>query len=867
MNIDGFHKRDPLLYPEDWNIFPLKRNSKYPPLIKEWESIRYNRDLLKEHVGNYALGTGDISGGIIVFDWDFRKGFNRKIEGFKEIYREYKEKLGDLAFTLIAETPNGYHFYYHLKGEEYRNTSQENGGFSKSLKSFISKNTVRFGKYLKGLDTRANGGYVVIPPSKVKEGSYKWLVVQEIKEITDSEYKRIFDFFKERDEVGHTIRGKFVDLIMGKLDPHDLKRKEFPEHVYWKEMYHEAWRCCGLRAEDLFSGLSKHQKAFNQAKTEEQLKNQKNIEYIYSISRLSKEKYEGYFRVRNELDENLDVIEEEEEDTLCLEGRGNIIVREDGLYLEKVYKKSVEYNQVLEGKLELNKLAYETMNNNRLLVTGMHDQKVFRTLPMDVLLTRLKDYIYQGNIGTDVVKKYIHELKKDLKVYDLSYVLGFNSHWSMPCLEEKGNFQIITSTDKQIEAYERCKKLPIIYSEKEKEEILKLLKEFVDKTKINKTKLAIIIGWSVAAPFRHIFIDVLDLFPILCCYGPRKTGKTAILKFFCVNFFGIHMYYNSSLLYSTSRFEDVLSTGSFPIFIEEIITVPLDILSILKEHATNSSRFFRKKNARENDFDCLKSAPIVFDCNNAVRSLMDPATNSKLTLVPFSEDEAISIDVEWIELRKKLSQYNLFSLMFEYTRDWSEKDVEERVQKYIRENPLNEEDDKNNPRILQQWIILQFGIDLFKEIFDIELDNSFLDLLRFGRTRMTQSLLSDFYSFCIVAMNYYPDADGKFPPIKYLSHPLEEYKSRQKGEGYLFKSTNKADFQNFTKDKFTLEDLSEKLVDALQDIHKGLISNHNTGKKRGIFIKKDFFNLNIFKENKPLKLEDVEREYGEPPED
>ena len=513
-------------------------------------------------------------------------------------------------------------------------------------------------------------------------------------------------------------------------------------------------------------------------------------------------------------------------------------------------------------------MAYETFNNNRILVSGNHDSMDFRTIPIDVLLYKMNDYLYQGTMGRDVVKKYIHHLKETLPVYKLNYVLGFNSHWSLPCMEEDKMEQIITSTDKQGEAYNKCKNLPIIYSNREKERIKKLLKRFIERTKMNKSKLSIIIGWCMAAPFRAIFIDHLDLFPVLCCYGPRKTGKTAVIKFFGLTFYGIHEPYNSSILYSPARFEDVMSTGSFPIFVEEIITVPMDILSLIKEHATMTSRYFRKKNARENDFDCLKSAPLVFDCNNAVKSLMDPATNSKLTMVPFSDDEKIPIDVQWTRLRMILRYYNLFSLMVDYTKDWTKETIGTRINGYLKKNDLEgiitSEDEEKNPRILQQWIIIMFGLDLFEEIFDIKLEReTFLDVIRYGRTRMTQGILIDFYSFCEEAIVYLPDEDGRYPNVKYLSHNLENYKSRDKGNGYFFKATNKADFQNFTKEKFSLEELCEMLIDALRDNHKHLISPHNTGKNRGLFIKKEFFELEIFK---LYSLEDVIKEYGEIPE-
>ena len=90
--------------PKEWNVLPLAKNSKFPPLIKEWETTQYPQEKLKTHQGNYGLGTGDISGGIIVFDWDFREG--RKQEGFKIIYKELKNRFPKLLSTLTISTPH-----------------------------------------------------------------------------------------------------------------------------------------------------------------------------------------------------------------------------------------------------------------------------------------------------------------------------------------------------------------------------------------------------------------------------------------------------------------------------------------------------------------------------------------------------------------------------------------------------------------------------------------------------------------------------------------------------------------------------------------------------------------------------------------
>ncbi|GAG44707.1 unnamed protein product, partial [marine sediment metagenome] len=48
--------------------------------------------------------------------------------------------------------------------DDVSNLRMDNCGYTKKLKGFVSKNKTHFPEYLSGVDTRANGGYVVIPP-------------------------------------------------------------------------------------------------------------------------------------------------------------------------------------------------------------------------------------------------------------------------------------------------------------------------------------------------------------------------------------------------------------------------------------------------------------------------------------------------------------------------------------------------------------------------------------------------------------------------------------------------------------------------------------------------------------------------------
>ncbi len=269
-------------------IFPLPKNKKVKPPA-DFNNRNFSRKLLIPHKGNFGLATNNI----YFYDFDFKR--NRKDEGTKEVFDYFKKHLPRLTKTLINKTPHGYHLGYVVKGKVYGNTGKKNAGYNR--KGFIGSNKIKFGEYLQGLDTRADGGYVILPPSKVDGKEYKCIQNLPPLEITPEEYESIWKLFEETEIAKHTMRKGFVDILLGKINPQELKHKTgLDEHVYWKEMYHEAYSCCGLLPEDLFEGLAKFQKeGFKIEKTEKQLRNEKNRLYILNGKRLSKEKYNKYF--------------------------------------------------------------------------------------------------------------------------------------------------------------------------------------------------------------------------------------------------------------------------------------------------------------------------------------------------------------------------------------------------------------------------------------------------------------------------------------------------------------------------------------------------------------------------------------------
>lgn len=128
-----------------FNVFPLKPKTKDQFLFQSWKE--FQTKTITEHgiphfwpkdtQNNIAIVTGGISGNLWVLDFDSEEGYHR---GFTP-----EERIKLESSTLVIRTGRGVHVYFRYKDGEPHNQS----------------GTTNYGK----VDVRANGGYVVAPPS------------------------------------------------------------------------------------------------------------------------------------------------------------------------------------------------------------------------------------------------------------------------------------------------------------------------------------------------------------------------------------------------------------------------------------------------------------------------------------------------------------------------------------------------------------------------------------------------------------------------------------------------------------------------------------------------------------------------------
>ena len=149
-----------LLARRGWAAFPVKPRRKAPPM-KGWrKSATTDLDQIARWWSTGALANIGIdcgSSGLVAIDLDVRNGVDGPAA--------WEKLCGELGIppwnTAMVSTPSGgRHLYYRAP----------NG-------SNLGNSAGRLGP---GIDVRADGGYVLAPPSVTDEGTYTWLNGQSL---------------------------------------------------------------------------------------------------------------------------------------------------------------------------------------------------------------------------------------------------------------------------------------------------------------------------------------------------------------------------------------------------------------------------------------------------------------------------------------------------------------------------------------------------------------------------------------------------------------------------------------------------------------------------------------------------------------
>lgn len=138
-------------------VFPLKPKSKTPLTAHGFKDATTDETKVRAWWAatpdaNIGIATGEVSGGLVVIDVDIDDQNGK--DGYRSLV-EWQNVHGSLPITLSAQTGRGGIHYFYRSPKALKNTANPE----------------------KSIDIRADGGYVVAPPSVHPNGrKYCWLI-------------------------------------------------------------------------------------------------------------------------------------------------------------------------------------------------------------------------------------------------------------------------------------------------------------------------------------------------------------------------------------------------------------------------------------------------------------------------------------------------------------------------------------------------------------------------------------------------------------------------------------------------------------------------------------------------------------------
>ncbi|KKM98138.1 hypothetical protein LCGC14_1160970 [marine sediment metagenome] len=520
------------------------------------------------------------------------------------------------------------------------------------------------------------------------------------------------------------------------------------------------------------------------------------------------------------------------------------------------YDKLGKFHEILLKPIDIIFKTKDVNLGNIDCFTFYFGESRFRNLTLRQSLKALESKTLKiSELGRDILKKYFdHQSSKEFFVTrKAKYILGWDNGWDLPITEDYKNITLITHTSIQELIYQNAKNIIKKYNEPEKKDIKRKLKKFIELTQTDPLKHAIIIGWSIASPFKLYFINKFQLFVLDYLCGLRETGKTHLALFYVVYFYNVHKnYFSESILNNKSHLEDYMASSTFPIFFSEFTKVYSHIIDVIKESCTGVSNMSKKLPDQLLKVNKPKTAAIMLDSNKPIVGI-DNAMNTKMNFQNFDIEDKIDYDPNWVDLFNELKGESLYSFIYDFTKDWRDKDIDifiDGIMEEYKEEYLQAQ--KEDSRLAKTFISIMFGIKLFEDVFDIVLEKKeIIDLLIIGRTYISNELLDSFQNYCMECIHYADDkrdyeydletaltADKPYS----VANPLMNYPSylkygltlNSKGK-YIFTTTHLNGFNRSHRNyDYKLKEIYNLLKDSIED--KGLLQ-YNDKSKYSIDIK------------------------------
>jgi len=536
---------------------------------------------------------------------------------------------------------------------------------------------------------------------------------------------------------------------------------------------------------------------------------------------------EDEIEIAEEINYNDNIIRIEKDEIILKLKRGN------NNYVEK---------SIAGFGLDILYYAVDEIKNKIIRYTFYANDKLFYSYEINTFLDEYKDLLFEGRLSRNVIRYIFWYESRNMTPRRAEYINGWNDGWKLPINDETNDFMLMCHTQEQrivlnnvINAYKK-------YSDENKIKLCRMLNYFFDITKYDTDCAIITAAWSLVALFKGYFMKYFKLFPPLGTEGLRNTGKTSFMDIIIIFIWSIYKeHMPGDSIKTIASAPQAVTSGAFPIYWDDMQVHSTDFISLVKEMATSQSyhvRYNPNGSIREK-VHRVASMAMSSNTDYLKDNLGDLANNSRAIIL--NPKIITSKDDKWIRLGLKIKMAKYFSLVYDYTKDWTEKDLDKLVKevekKYniderMKEIGDNEFINKNYPRIRETYTILLVGILLWEKIFNVKfkIDN-LLKILVKSRGFLLSELVHYFLLYCKEAKEYFlSDIGSDEKPIPknhppYLKHELI---INSKGWG-LFTPANLKDFSKMCEKKFRgLKDCCNQVIEGLEIENKDWLFVHKT---------------------------------------
>lgn len=440
------------------------------------------------------------------------------------------------------------------------------------------------------------------------------------------------------------------------------------------------------------------------------------------------------------------------------------------------------------------------------------------------------------NLLINLLQQYLNDPKQDIKELKVADVIGFvppnkvlpKGGWQLP-----DEFYFVSGNEFREDIEENIRRLCEFKIPKDYD-VKKIFQEMYHVTTINHKDY--IIAYGLIAPFLFALRSHTKLLPLLALGGPGGKGKTTMLEYMTVQWWGnLEEIIGSALMDSKPRVQGTFTGSTIPICVDDCEDLRPFVTGIFKRYTTTSERVRKLNPDQSKKMDCEYCSPAMMNFNALPIMFDDPQFRQRIIMLNIY---SVKESEKWVEINNKIKKGAIGKYILNQTRDMTYEDL---VSLYKQMPNMGVK--TNRAKAIVR--LMNLGAHLAKELFDLTLDLSELpEIIRQTLIAGNEEKIDLIYTQIQESKEFIiSDISGVFEnPHKKSWVRYRVKRHEYKGEsGYLYTSDNALDLAarlGKNKRDLSLNTLYLTLQTEWKTVHKGSFYDNDSpsGSTRGIFI-------------------------------